>query len=277
VILACPSIDRRYRPASFQIDARRGLYDTPYGQRYAADDATHLQAAYGIEDFDAKFRRWKNIAYPTLGIIDEYSKKIEQIINSYTMGYVYPAVTSACCLAERILNRLVLRCRHHFKAHPEYKRIYRKDSFDDWGVMLNVIEQWQLIPPKAIELFRDLMPIRHQTIHYNDGYDFDAIIVPTINKLIEAIGEVFGVLNRKDIYLVFDVPGEVWVRSQAERLPFVKEFVLPHCYRAHAVHDIDFAKGLITERLGKIGPLTDEEFVKLRKSSTNPAPVSETV
>src|SRR5205823_4301416 len=123
--------------------------------RYAADDAKHLQAAYGIEDFDAKFRRWKNIAYPTLGIIDEYPKKIEQIINSYTMDYVYPAVTSACCLAERILNRLVLRCRAHFKAHPEYKKIYRKDSFDDWGVMLNVIEQWQLIPPKAIELFRD--------------------------------------------------------------------------------------------------------------------------
>jgi hypothetical protein len=74
-------------------------------------------------------------------------------------------------------------------------------------------------------------------------------------------------MNRKDIYLVFDVPGEVWVRRKAEGLPFVREFVLPHCYYAHAVHDVDFERKKVTDRLGKTGPLTDEEFVELRKSS----------
>ena len=71
----------------------------------------------------------------------------------------------------------------------------------------------------------------------------------------------------KDIYLVFDVPGEVWVRSEAESLPFVQEFVIPHCYYAHSVHDVDLERGKVTERLGKTGSLSDQEFVELRKSS----------
>jgi hypothetical protein len=94
-----------------------------------------------------------------------------------------------------------------------------------------------------------------------DVYTITALLV------IAAITEIFGVINRKDIYLVFDVPGEIWVRHEVEKYPFVKEFVLPHCYYAHAVHDIDFEKKKITERVGKIGPLTDEEFVQLRKTA----------
>ena len=116
---------------------------------------------------------------------------------------------------------------------------------------------------QGIDLFRKLRPIRHETIHYSDGYDFEAVAESVINDLIAAISEVFGVMNRSDIYLLFNVPGEVWVRSDAESLPFVKEFVLPHCYHAHAVHDLEWANGQITritERLGKTGPLTDSEF-----------------
>ena len=259
----CPSLDRRYRLSDFFVDTRRRLYDSPLARDPQGDD--FLRGELGERDFDAKFRRWKNITYPPIGLIDEYPQKISEIINAYSMGYVYPAVTSCCCLAERVLNRLVLRCRDHFKGHPEYKRIYRNDSFDDWGYMLRLVADWQLMSPRAVELFRELMPIRHQSVHYNDGYDFGAVVESSVNKLIEAITEVFGVMNRKDIYLVFDVPGEVWVRSEAESLPFVKEFVLPHCYHAHAVHDIDLANGRIVERLGRVGRLTDREFVELRK------------
>jgi hypothetical protein len=189
------------------------------------------------------------------------------------MGDAYPAVTSSCCLAERIINRLVLRCRDYFKGHPQYKKIYRNDSFDDWDRMLRLIGEWKLIPDKAIELFAELKPVRHATVHYTHRYDFDAVAAKTINDLVAAIAEVFGVLNRPDIYLLFNVPGEVWVRSEAEPLPFVKEFVIPHCYYAHAVHDVDFKERRIriTERLGKLGPLTDAEFVELRKSSREAA------
>lgn len=248
-IFQCPDLNRRYRLMSFYVETRRGFYNSDHSLDEANDHTKHLKAELGEYDFDVKFQRWKQIDYPPLGLLDEYPAKITQIINAFSMGYSYPALTSACCLAERILNRLVLRCRDHFKSHPDYKKIYRKESFDDWDRMLGLISDWDLIPEKAVELFQELMPIRHQSIHYNDSYDFDSVAPVAINKLIAAVTEVFGVINRKDIYLVFDVPGEVWVRSEAESIPFVKEFVIPHCYYAHAVHDIDFQRGKVTERL----------------------------
>ncbi len=190
-VFACPDLDRRYRLTSFYVDSRRGLFrqESGVGRQYAENQQAALREELGSLNFDEKCKRWLEIDYPPIGLIDEYPTKIAEIINSYSMGNWYPAVTSSCCLAERILNRLVLRCREHFKGHPKY------------------------------------------------------------------------------IYLVFDVPGEVWVRSEAEALPFVREFVLPHCYRAHAVHEVDLAARRIIERLGKVGPLSDAEFVNLRKDS----------
>lgn len=271
-IIQCPDLDRRYRLINFYVDSRRGFFKPDHPVDQTDNMFAHIKAELGEQDFDAKFKRWKQVDYPPLGLIDEYPEKLSQIINTFSIGYAYPAVTSACCLAERVLNRLVLRCRDHFKSHPEYKRIYRKDSFDDWGRMLDLIEAWSLVPVKAIGLFRELMPIRHQSIHYNEAYDFDAVAADILNKIIAVVTEVFGVMNRKDIYLVFDVPGEVWVRSDAESLPFVVEFVLPHCYHAHAVHDVDFRAGKITERLGRTGPLSDGEFVELRKAADRAPP-----
>ncbi|MDQ7837228.1 MAG: hypothetical protein RDU59_01900 [Thermodesulfobacteriota bacterium] len=267
IYLLCPDLDRRYRLMGFFIDTIRGFYSTPALKEQADTNTEHLKAALGHEKFEQKLERWLRIQYPPLGLIDEYPEKITQIINTYSAGYFYPAVTSACCLAERILNRLILKTREHFKGDPHYKRVYRKESFDDWGKMITIIHDWRLVPEKAITTMKELMPIRHQSIHYSGTFDFEAIASDVINKLIAAITEIFGVINRKDIYLVFDVPGEIWVRHHAQDHPFVKEFVLPHCYYAHAVHDIDFEKQKISERLGKIGQLTDDEFVQLRKTS----------
>ncbi len=271
IFLACPNLDRRYRLMNFFIDSTRGFYSSPALnpslQKEADSFTEHLRATLGTDNFKDKFDRWLKIDYPPLGLIDEYPDKISQIINTYSAGYYYPAVTSACCLAERILNRLILKTRNHFRKSPHFNKIYRKESFDDWGKMITIISDWQLIPDRAISLMKELMPIRHQTIHYNESFNFEAIAPDVINKIIAAITEIFGVLNRKDIYLVFDVPGEIWVRLEAQKRPFVKEFVLPHCYYAHAVHDVDLDKKKITERVGKLGSLTDDEFVELRKSS----------
>jgi len=265
----CPALDRRYRLLNFHIDTRRGFYSESAMIPSAARDTEHLRAELGSHNFDVKFERWRRIDYLPLGLVDEYPEKIQHIINTYSIGYFYPAVTSSCCLAERILNRLMLKTRSHFKSHQEHKRIHRKSSFDDWQKLLSLISEWNLVPARAIECFRVLMPIRHQSIHYSETYDFKAMAPLTINTLIAAVTEVFGVLNRKDIYMVFDAPGEVWVRSEAQSLPFVKEFVLPHCYYAHAAHDFDSRRSIVIERLGKVGPLTDEEFVQLRRESRN--------
>jgi len=214
--LLCPDLDRRYRLRGFFIDTLRGFYSSPALKEQADADTEHLKTVLGHNNFEEKLERWLRIDYPPLGLIDEYPQKITQIINTYSAGYFYPAVTSACCLAERILNRLILKTRGHLKNDPNYKRIYRKESFDDWGKMIDIIKDWGLVPEKAIVTMKELMPIRHQSIHYNETFNFEAIAPEVINKLISDITEIFGVINRKDIYLVFDIPGEIWVRQAVQ-------------------------------------------------------------
>ena len=267
IIVHCPDLDRRYRLSSFFIDSTRATYHNEHLKSQQQPYTEHLKSVFGTDNFDSKFERWLNIDYPALGLIDEYPEKITQIINTYSCGNFYPAVTSACCLAERILNRLILKIKDYYKSSPYYKKIYRKSSFDDWSKMIQILSDWELISKKAIDAFNELLPIRHSSIHYNENYNFENVALKVINNLITAITEVFGVMNRKDIYLVFNIPGEIWVKSEAEDNPFVKEFVLPHCYYAHAVHELDRSNNKIIERLGKTGKLTDQEFIEIRNSN----------
>ena len=261
---ACPDISRRYRLMSFYIDARRAPFRANPALAKIESEQAPIRFELGDKDFDQKFQRWLSIDYPPLGLIEEYPGKISEIINTYCSGYFYAAMTSAGCLGERILNRLVIKAREHFKETTEYKAIYKKKSFDDWDKMISLLAKWDVITHDAQTAFRKLMPYRHESIHYNDGYDFQGSAPTAINTLIGAITAVFGVINRKDIFWVFDVPGEVWVKSSAETLPFVKEFVLPHCYKAHAIHQLDLENHRISEDGAHIGPLTDGQFIEMR-------------
>ena len=268
-MFACPNVARRYRLMSFYIDARRSPYRINPDLAKVPEEQADLRFELGDKDFDQKLERWLSIDYPPLGLIDEYPEKITEIINAYCCGYSYASMTSAGCLGERILNRLVLKTRVHFKTTQEYRRVYRKKSFDDWDKMISVLAKWNVITDEAQTAFKKLMPYRHKSIHYNEGYDFHGAAPTAINTLIEAITAVFGVLNRKDIFWVFNIPGEVWVKSSVEDAPFVKEFVLPHCYRAHAIHELFFENERITrisERGARSGPMTDQEFIEMRKA-----------
>jgi hypothetical protein len=63
-----------------------------------------------------------------------------QVRDSFVIGSYYPALTAACALGERILNHLVLGLRDSFRTAEEYKRVYRKDSFDNWMIPIDVLE-----------------------------------------------------------------------------------------------------------------------------------------
>jgi hypothetical protein len=38
-----------------------------------------------------------------------------------------------------VLNHLLLALRGDYQHTPEYKRVYRKDSFDDWNVPIDAL------------------------------------------------------------------------------------------------------------------------------------------
>ena len=72
-----------------------------------------------------------------------------------------------------------------------------------------------------------------------------------------------GALHRTDIFRVFEIPGEIWVRADYESDPFVKEFVLPCCTRMAAIAQL--SDDGYSEDGAYAGEMTENEFTRLRK------------
>src|SRR6266446_3437901 len=108
-----------------------------------------------------------------LSIFAFHNRFLGQIRTSFVMAAYYPALTAACALGERILNHLVLLLREDFRATPEYKRVHRKASFDNWEVPIGALEAWGVLLPKASESFRALEAVRHRSIHFDPATDHD--------------------------------------------------------------------------------------------------------
>ncbi len=68
-------------------------------------------------------------------------------------GVYHLALTAACALGERILNHLVLTLRDEFRSSPEFKRIYRSESFDNWEVALRRSYRGESFAPSSQRSF----------------------------------------------------------------------------------------------------------------------------
>ena len=67
-----------------------------------------------------------------------------------------------------------------------------------------------------------LKEYRNYSIHYNEGYDFEFNSHDSIKTLAQIIDLQFNYMNRKDLFWIFDVPGEIWLNSTKLNYPFVK-------------------------------------------------------
>ena len=227
--------------------------------------ADELKAQWGTNDFDKKLERFIDLDLVLLGVPEEYYELLTPIIYSYCCGYYYPAMTGAGSLGERILNRLILKTRDHFKSTDEYKKIYRKNSFDQWDQPVNILEGWGVISNVVADAFLNLKQYRNESIHYNDGYNFQSNARAAVKLLAKIIDLQFNYMKRNDLFWVFTVPGEIWVRSEATDQPFVKEFILPHC-----LHLTAYCEPTATPPKkganAPLKPIKDEDFLEARKN-----------
>ena len=112
-----------------------------------------------LDEFGSRAAEWKMKNFADLGplpmsILAFHNKFIHQIRTAFVMGGYYPALTATCALGERILNHLILLLRDDFSGTLEYKRVYDKQSFDNWLLPIEVLESWNVLLPKAVESFR---------------------------------------------------------------------------------------------------------------------------
>jgi hypothetical protein len=254
-----------YRVFGFAFDTRVSVFNQGVAEEHKTNLSENLRQKWGNLDFETKLGRFRELNISYLGIPDEYYELLGQIVDCYCCGYFYPAMTSAGALGERILNRLLMKTRHHFKSTDEYKAIHRKRSFDNWDKPISILKGWDIISVDVAEAFEKLKVYRNDSIHYKEGYAFEENTHAAITELAKVIDLQFNYVKREDLFWVFDVPGEIWLRSSKLTNPFVQEFVLPHCSWLSAYCEPS-TSGLIEGINAPLAPLSDEDFLRARRN-----------
>lgn len=230
-----------------------------------------LNAEFGELHSEIKVKNFIDLEAKPISVIAFHNEFFAQVRTAFVMGAYYPALTGACALGERILNHLILSLRDNYRSTPEYKTIYRKESFDDWGLAINTLEAWGVLLPQAVRDFRELMQKRHKAIHFRPETDHNAreLALEAIKNLQVIIGEQFSGWGTQP-WFVTTIPGEIYIKKEWETRPFIAKVYLPNAALVGYKHRIE----AIHPRVRIIDPdhnsntpeVTDDEFSNFRKA-----------
>lgn len=271
---------KRYRILSFSVDTTRNILnipdETPGAEEHKRQMKASLLGSYGADRFDEKFARYLQLNTPSLTVVGEFTFLLRDISDAYVTGSFYSALTGACCLGERILNDLILNIAPYHKSSPHYKKIHGQDSFNNWGFAINVLADWDVLDEATETMFQKLNKLRNDSVHYQrKTQNLIAMALQAINIINKIIENLFG-LFRKDILLVFNVPGEIFIKKEAESIPLVRQFYFPSATQVGYKFSLEsdpHSQGKIIVVDNHDYPdeeVTDEEFIHLRNSRTNP-------
>jgi hypothetical protein len=172
-----------------------------------------LQAEFGPHNFEDKLQNFKNLGAAPFSVVAFHNRFLREIRNSFTIGGYFPALTGGCALGERVLNHLIRTLRDSYRGTPEYKMVYRRDSFDDWSRAIEVLEAWAVLLPTVGDLFKGLQGKRNAAIHFRPDTDTNAreLALQAIH-LLERIVEIqFGAVGHKP-WFIENTPGATFIK-----------------------------------------------------------------
>lgn len=227
-----------------------------------------LKFQYGESDFDSKAENFKALGPKPFSIISYHNSFFAQVRSAFVMGSYYPSLAGACALGERILNHLLLSLRDFYKSKPEYKKVYRNDSFDNWAKVIDILESWGILDEEVANNFRNLEELRNRSLHFNlETYAntredaLSAII--TLSKIIDKQFGTFGTHR----WFLEGTKGVCFIKKEFEKDPFVKTFYLPQCAYVGPYHQVGGfnRKGFEIFDFDSYdgGEISDEEFCRL--------------
>jgi hypothetical protein len=229
-----------------------------------------LRAEYGEIESEQKIQNFIDLGTKPVSVIAFHNAFFSQIRDAFVVGSYYPALTGACALGERILNHLILALREDFKSSPEYRKVYRKDSFDDWTLAIDTLVAWDVLLPNVANDFREMMTKRHEAIHFRPETDRNAkeLALDAIKCLQKIIGEQFSGFGPQP-WFITSIPGEIYIKKEWEYRPFIKAIYLNNGVAVGPKHRIVSMLPriqLIDPDYGKQGPeISDDDFSRLRK------------
>jgi hypothetical protein len=200
---------------------------------------TELHGQFGANDFPEKLDRYLELAEPPMSIVNEHNRLLSDCRNAYVAGFFYSALVGACALGERVLNSIILSVRDSFKSTPQYKKVYKKKSFDDWAVPIQVLEAWKIFDSTLAAEFYDLRDLRNESIHYNK--DLQANLKSDSLKALQQVSKAMGSLfsaHGKSPFLHFGNAFTI-IKKAEENHPIVKAFYIPNCIHVGPKHLIN--------------------------------------
>ncbi len=170
---------KRYRVLKIAFDFRANMFKFEIGSNWApevkqlheqnrAQIRRGLIAEFGEIDAERKFQDFLAIGAEPCSVIAFHKRFLAQARNAFVLGSYYPALTGACALGERILNHLILNLRDRFRSTPDYKHVYRKDSFDNWTNVIRILSEWQVLRGETSDAFVKLEQLRNESLHFNE-------------------------------------------------------------------------------------------------------------
>jgi len=224
-----------------------------------------LKDEFGETDSEQKIQSFVDLGQKPFSVISFHNSFFAQVRNSFVVGSYYPALTGACSLGERILNHLVLTLRDDYKATPEYKKVHRSNSFDNWTLAIDVLTAWGVLLPKVALDFRRLQQKRNEAIHFRPEVDGNArkLALEAVSCLQQIIGEQFAGFGPQP-WFITGIPGEIYIKKEWETKPFIRKVYLPNGLLVGTRHRIDSVLPkiqVIDPDLNKEGAeISDEEF-----------------
>ncbi len=270
---------KRYRVVGFDYDTRATLLDHHVQENDISPAAMtmrnakaqllrELQSEFGTARFDQKLCNLSELGPLPFSVVAFHNKFLRQIRNAFITCSYYPALTGACALGERILNHLLRQLRDYYAHTSDYKDIYAKESFDDWGRAILVLVRWEVFRGEVEENFRALHKLRIASLHFRPEVDEDSKS-PALKaiKLLQSIIESRFGIGQNCEGLLHDIPGEVYIASSFEKTPFIQTVYIPNCYEVGPYHIVEkiVPTWVIKDEFSyERRTIDDQEFVRLR-------------
>lgn len=274
---------KRYRVLLMDFDTRATILSHPIGENWESRALEQWQknktmiiqglvAQYGPAGQQQKIQNFIDLGPAPFSVVAFHNVFFRQARDAFVMGAYYPALTAICALGERVLNHLVIKLRDDFQGTNEYKRVHRKDSFDDWEHAIGTLEAWKVLLPEAADQFRKLKGIRHRAIHFNPETERGtrAIALDAFKVFHQIVDTQFTAFGNRPWYIP-DSAGVTFVRKAAEAEPFVSRVILPSCSLVGPAHRLEHrGDGHVVALDPTEYPdreVSDEEYVELFKES----------
>lgn len=270
---------KRYRIFSFDFDSRahslepvQEQWDEKVKEQHIENQKKTIEGLkrqFGEQNLEIKIQNFIDLKQKPFSVAAFHNKFLEQIRNSYVIGGYYPALTASCALGERILNHMMILLRDYHKASPEYKKVYRKDSFDYWPLAINTLESWDELLPEAASKFRELNEKRNRAIHFNPETDQNdkELALGAVHLIQDIVRIQFAAFGNQPWY--FCVPGEMYIKKEWEGKPLIKHVFIPNALLVGPKHKVEsvIPQWVINDQFEyEEKEISDEEFTSLRQN-----------